>query len=206
MDLERWRVRGVKCCGRRRAPGGCGAHVILDRAAREQARQRCNVPRVMRAKRLGIMLAGAAAATLAGCGTTTHTKAPAPARTVTISEAQANAEDACQVAEGASLKPSSAKCAQILRDTNLNAPTVIECGGGVSTDSSCVGARNLHRAFTNAAYGLYGPQKQTAAVEGDPVNLATTKNSWVCVIQKPGVRRCQSNVNSQVWVVFPSVG
>jgi len=163
----------------------------------------------MRVKRFGTVLAGAAAATLTGCGTTTHTTSPArtvttakaPARTVTISEAQANAEDECQAAEGASLKPSSAKCARILRNSNL--PTVIECGGGVSTDSSCVGVGNLVRAFTDALYGVYGPQKQTAAVEGGPVDLATTGNSWVCVLQKPGVRRCQSNVNSQVWVAFP---
>jgi hypothetical protein len=155
---------------------------------------------------------------LAGCGgggqqatpKTTSSQTPSAAqaqqgvgqRTITISAAQANAQDACLTAEGMSAKPSSAKCARILRDANL--PTVIECGGGVSTDSSCVGTRNLLRAFTNALFGIYGLQKQTAAVEGDPVDLATTGNSWVCVLQKPGVRRCQSNRNSQVWVVFPT--
>jgi hypothetical protein len=146
----------------------------------------------------------ATAATSASSQTTTSSAA---GRTVTISEAQANAQDACMRAEEVPLKPSSAKCARILRATGAdgNVPIVIECGGGVSTDGSCVAAGYVGRAFTNAANGAYGPPKQTAAVEGHPVDLATTGgNSWVCVLQKPGVRRCQSNKNSQVWVVFPT--
>ncbi len=154
-----------------------------------------------------------AAVALAGCGggsqrTTAKTTSshPPPAEvqgggqpTITISQAQANAEDTCQqLAE--QLKPSSAKCARILR--NAGVPTVTECGGGLITDGSCVAAGNLVRVFTSATYGAYGPQKQTAAVQGDLVDLATNGNSWVCVLQKPEVWHCQSEVNSQVWVTF----
>ena len=67
-----------------------------------------------------------------------------------------------------------------------------------------VAAGTVFRALTNAAYGAYGPQKQTAAVKGDFIDLATTEASWVCVLQKPeGVWLCQNKGNSQVWVAFP---
>jgi hypothetical protein len=137
---------------------------------------------------------------LAACGgSTPHSTSAAsqtrPQQTVTISAAQADAQGKCVIAEGVSAKPTSARCARILAGQNL--PTVIDCGGGVLTNGSCLFAKRVASAYQDASFGA----QQNAAVNGDEVDVTVTGNPVVCLLARPGVRRCKSSI-SQVWVQF----
>lgn len=136
---------------------------------------------------------------IAACGGASHRTTTATEtstqRTVTISAAEAAAQVKCVTEEGANPKPTSPRCSRILADQNL--PTAIECGGGVSTNGSCLFAKRVYNAYQAAGFGA----QQDAAVSGAEVDVTVTGNPVVCLLARPGVRHCKSRI-SQVWVQF----
>lgn len=70
---------------------------------------------------------------------------------------------------------------------------VTKCGDGLSTNSSCVFARNVYNAF-RAADKIYGKPPTGLTVTKNPVECGSHDGGW----------RCRSRRNAAVWVDFPA--
>jgi hypothetical protein len=71
-----------------------------------------------------------------------------------------------------------------------HATVVINCGGGLTTNGSCVFANNVERAY-RAARRVYGSVPSGVTVTSNPVACTGSPGDW----------RCQSR-RSEVWVQF----
>lgn len=130
-------------------------------------------------KRLAAL--GVVAVVLAGCGAgSSHVK--------TASIHKVNALDTQVEKCGLSTRP--ACTAAYKADLAIG---VIKCGNGLSTDSSCVFARNVYNAF-RAADEMYGKPPTGLTVTNNPVECDSHDGGW----------RCRSRRNTAVWVDFPA--
>jgi hypothetical protein len=129
-----------------------------------------------------IAATAAAAVLVAGCGSSANAT-----HTTTVSEHQVAAQDQTLQNCGLSTTPAC----QAAWSKATSAPTVIRCGAGLNTNSSCVFASNVARAYQTAEKS-YGKAPTGMTVTTNPVACSGTPGAW----------HCRSRRNTAVWVSY----
>ena len=127
-----------------------------------------------------LVLTVAVALVVAGCGASTAT------HTITATAKQVDQQtqtlQRCGMSESAACQAAWAAAERV---------QAIDCGAGLSTDSSCVFAQHV-RAGYQAAEKTYGRAPTGMTVATNPVACRAMSGGW----------RCQSRRNRAVWVVY----